>query len=118
MTASELIAELRLMGPQDPNVIFQYLADHVYEAELPTSLNGPPRRVRDASDFREWLLELAEAAKPARCVSPALRQTQIPAQQPRDHRCPDCGHVHEGRDECGKYLGEEKFCPCESRVTA
>jgi hypothetical protein len=126
MTAKELIDDLRLLGPQDANVIFQYLADHIYEAELSTPPTRPLRRVRDACDFKEWLLELAEAAKlplgltkAPRAPTPQLSLTQNLAQQPRrDHTCPDCGHEHEGRTDCGKYLGEGKFCPCETRVMA
>lgn len=30
--------------------------------------------------------------------------------------CPDCRHEHEGRDECGHYLGEGKFCKCPTKV--
>jgi hypothetical protein len=99
MNARELIADLRLLGPQDPNVVFHYLAARVYDARLS---NGLP--LHDAHDFKLWLEELGEASK-----CPAL---------PADHTCPDCGHVHEDRNECKKYLGEGKFCPCESRVTA
>lgn len=113
MTAPELIAELRALGGSpDAARIFLHLAEHVYEARL---ANGA--RLLDASDFKEWLVELAEEAKIPR--PPYFPARAAPSPQTRyDHICPDCGHEHEGRTDCGKYLGEEKFCPCESRVRA
>ncbi len=53
----------------------------------------------------EWVLNEAEAVKSERRPRP-------------DPNCPDCNHVHEGRNECSRYLGEGKFCRCESKVTA
>jgi|HubBroStandDraft_4_1064222.scaffolds.fasta_scaffold05566_6 hypothetical protein len=64
MTVEELSQELWAMGPQDANVIFQFLADHVYEATLPARQpSHVTRRVRDVTDTREWLLALAKAVK-------------------------------------------------------
>src|SRR5580692_7170624 len=117
MTVSELSQELWAMGPQEANVIFRFLADHVYEAELPVRLTYPPHRLRDVTDFREWLLALAEAAKPQ--VRPSLRQVQISDQHPRrDRTCPRCGHVHEGDVECGALTGGGRVCRCELEVPA
>lgn len=58
----------------------------------------------------EWVLREAESIK--------MEALTAPTPQLRDHVCPDCHHEHEGRNECSKYLGEEKFCHCESKVTA
>lgn len=120
MNARELIADLRLLGPQDLNVVFHYLAARVYDARL---AGGLP--LSDAHDFKLWLEELGEASK----HSPILESTEVLVQpgngtspkvtrapQPRwDRSCPDCGHEHEDRSECKKYLGEGKFCPCETK---
>lgn len=58
----------------------------------------------------EWVLREAESLK---------EETLTPASVPhRDHTCPDCHHEHEGRNECSHYLGEGKFCHCESKVPA
>jgi hypothetical protein len=121
MTASDLISNLRQCGPQSLSVILHYIADRVYEAELP---NGAA--LRDATDFKAWLVDLADEARnvdgmeiPGETENrPAVRGTRR-LQQPRwDRTCPDCDHEHEGRNDCGKYLGEGKFCQCESKVTA
>jgi hypothetical protein len=124
MTAKELISTFRILGPQEASVIFTYLADQVYDAKLATG-----QRILDATDFTAWLRELAEAAK----VSDFSQSTQVSSgtefgtspkvmprpPQPRwDRSCPDCGHEHEGRNDCAKSLGEGKFCQCESRVSA
>src|ERR1700688_2367615 len=93
-------------GDQRANLLYArllliYLADHVYE-------------LRDASDFRSWLLDLAagirnvgmnigklrdstEVSKsPDSRTSP--RVTRMP-QTRWDDVCPRCGHVHEGSGE-------------------
>ena len=127
MTARELLSDLRRMGPQSLEVLFTYLANHWYEFRLE---NGTLVRHSDAIGAREFLLECAAAAK----LSPDVESTEVSIaagsrprpqvirqEQPRwksDPVFPDCDHVHEGRDECAKYLGEGKFCRCESRVTA
>jgi hypothetical protein len=77
MTAAELMADLKAMGPQELHVFLHYLADHLYEAELAGSRRdcvvafriGLARdkmqipKLRDAIDFKLWLEELAEAAR-------------------------------------------------------
>lgn len=90
-----------------------YLADHVYG-------------LSDAISFREWLLGIAETARLTRASAPelSLRQELVPPRSPAPPRrynargCPDCDHEHEGREECGKYLGEGKFCHCPTKVHA
>ena len=59
----------------------------------------------------EWVLSEADVLKLEFAPHPACRTG-------RDHICPDCGHVHEGKTECTHYLGEGKFCKCEAKVTA
>jgi hypothetical protein len=65
----------------------------------------------------EWVLREAESIK-----MEALTAPKAPKVMGEfvivDHVCPDCHHEHEGRNECSHYLGEEKFCHCESKVTA
>jgi hypothetical protein len=103
-----------------------YLADHVYVAEL---ANGA--RVLDASDFSQWCRELAEEARKIGKLSDSTEpssalelragtSTTSPAPQKRwkSRACPDCDHEHEGREECGFYLGEERFCHCPSKADA
>jgi hypothetical protein len=109
MTARELIDnffqrtrddhDLRLFA----RLLLHNLADHWHALRL-----ADGQRVNDNSDGSLALRELAEAA-----LAP------IPGKPPiRDHTCPDCGHEHEAKEYCSKYLGEGKFCQCESRVTA
>lgn len=135
MNSRELILDLPL-GHGDSRqhllyarLLLSYLADHVYSAEL---ANGAP--LRDVTDFSQWCRELAEeAAKIGRLSSPATGpelsigleagtglKVMPPAPQTRwkTFACPDCFHVHEGREECGYYLGEERFCRCPSKVVA
>ena len=58
MTAAELISDLQALGPQDLGVLLHYLADHLEEARM---ANGG--RLIDQIDFKQWLQELAEAAR-------------------------------------------------------
>lgn len=58
MTPIELIADLRLMGRQDFSIYLQYVADNLDRMQL---ANG--RFLRDAIDFKQFLGELAEAAR-------------------------------------------------------
>jgi hypothetical protein len=64
MTANELVDNLRIMGPQDAAVIFNYLAEHAHEARLANGCG-----LRDATDVIEWLRELAQASG---CVERAM----------------------------------------------
>lgn len=89
-----------------------YLADHVYD-------------LSDACKFRERLLDLAEAARYMSRIPPSTEvqlstelRTCRKVTPVRDHRCPDCDHQHETREECGFYLGEGKFCHCPVRAAA
>jgi len=56
MNARELVSELRLLGPQDQNVIFAFIADHLYELRLNSG-----GRINDLMDFKLFLHELSEA---------------------------------------------------------
>lgn len=123
MNAREVIARFRLMGPQDPNVTYTFFADHAREFTLMSGdyLHEP----------RHWSLffrELAAEERTIPCfeenpvVSPRLegpKVMRIPqVRWPSARTCPDCDHEHEGRDQCGYYLGEGKFCKCPSKVIA
>jgi hypothetical protein len=110
MTPKQIAAELRAVGHQDLNVTLNTLAD-----QIPKACFDNGARVLDASDFSHWLREVAEAWRNPHGAAPQQILGQFPA---RDYVCPDCGHEHEDKTECKKYLGEGRFCPCETRVTA
>lgn len=134
MNARELAIDFPL-GPGDPRqallyarLLLSYLADHVHHAEL---ANGCP--VRDVTDFSMWCRELIEEARKignpdnntevfsAMEFRTGTKVTLPPPPQPRylsERTCQDCFHEHEGRDECGFYLGEGRFCHCPSKVAA
>lgn len=61
----------------------------------------------------EWVLREAESIKMETLVVRDQVRDQV-----RDHACDDCRHEHQGKTECGHYLGEGKFCKCEAKVTA
>lgn len=58
MTARDFIAALAPVDLERQSKIFRYLADHAYESRLQSGT-----LVRDAIDFRLWLMELADAAE-------------------------------------------------------
>ncbi len=87
--------------------VFRFQADNLFDAQFS---NGHPVRQSDILGARLWLDQLETAAEQA------LRPQGMAV--PYDHTCPDCGHEHEDKAECKKYLGEGRFCPCESKVTA
>lgn len=122
MTARELLDEILSQGPPSDalplecRLIFRQLADNLHQVRL---RNGSA--LRDLSDVREFFLELVAELAPrnGKPVGPRLEIQQ--QQQPRwktDPICPECDHVHESRNECSKYLGEEKICHCQAKVTA
>ena len=133
MTGTELVHYFRSLAPPslDPDLIcarllLRYLADQVYEART-----ADGRSVRDISDISTWLRELADEARKIAQISPGTNvpfaaesrpgpKVTTPLAQLRydSSLCPDCGHEHEGREECAKYLGEGKFCHCSSKVAA
>jgi hypothetical protein len=71
-------------------------------------------RLLDVTDWKEFFQEVGDvlAERTVRPLPLQFRRAADPA------ACSDCGHVHEGKTECGHYLGEEKFCRCEAKVTA
>jgi hypothetical protein len=103
MTAAELIIA-RPLGLTESE-LFLLLADSVYVARL-----SDGRQVRDAIDFREWLLELAAASK---TEGQLLGDQNLPRHNFTFHNhCPRCGHVHLGENECGEWMGVERVCRC------
>jgi hypothetical protein len=125
MTAQELIADLRLLGPQDSRVFFSYLADHFHEARLANQ-----QRLCDLSDVIAFLREVAAAADgcefpesaevSARGIFGTRPKVIHRIAQPRNWSdfCPDCGHAHIEDDECGFPIGGGRICRCERKVTA
>ncbi len=89
--------------------VFRFQADNLFDAQFS---NGHPVRQSDILGARRWLDQLIEAAELA------AKPEGIAVPFPRDHVCPDCKHEHETREECKKYLGEGRFCPCMAKVTA
>jgi len=122
MTARDLIAELSLLGPQDQNVIFTFIAEHLYELRL---LNG--QRILDLMDFKVLLRELAEAWRLAnfeegmkeatKVHQMRSKVTRMPQQRWEGH-CPNCGHVHIDDAECNFPIGGGRRCRCERNVVA
>lgn len=55
---AELIATCSPSNRPMLATILRYLSQHVYEARLPDG-----QRLRDATDFKEWLEELAKEAE-------------------------------------------------------
>jgi len=118
-----LVLNLCALGQQDGCVVFAYIAEHYYELALS---NGSPLAYTDVTGHKQFWEEVAEAAKvsgfsPSTPVQAPTGFGTSPKVTPRprwDRSCPDCGHEHEDRTECKKYLGEGKFCQCESRATA
>lgn len=106
MTPSDLISDCPMPAGHEYEarlmlrLSLRHFADHVHELTLP---NGLP--VRDPSDLKEFLDGCVTTLAPPKFVA-------------RTHVCPDCDHEHEGKTECKKYLGEGRFCPCESKVPA
>jgi hypothetical protein len=108
------MAEMRSLGLRDfppevlTRVLLAFLADNAAEARL---RNGA--RLCDLSDVIAWLRELRQEIK----VEPASVGGLLAK---LNTTCHDCGHVHEGSDECGVFIGggpdSKKFCRCEKRV--
>ncbi len=121
LTAKEFVARLAPVEFERLVLIFNYLADHAHELRL---ISGD--RLNDILDFAAFLRELAAALRfpestevPDRPDSRPSPKVTLRESQPRwSRRCPDCDHEHEGRNECSYYLGEGKFCQCETKVTA
>jgi hypothetical protein len=99
MKPDELIANLRVFCPQNLTVIFQYLADRLYQAQLP---NGT--MLRDVSDVRDWLEHLSTVAR-----APLVKALQ-------QNVCPRCGHIHNNEKECGEKIGGGRVCRCEMEL--
>jgi hypothetical protein len=129
MNARELVFDLRLLGPQDQNVIFAFIATRAFQLRLNSG-----GRINDLMDFKLFLHELSEAWRFADfqegVVSPPSVKLQVlPECRPRakvarmpqqrwHDVCVRCGHVHEGIGECGVSIGAGRFCRCELEVSA
>lgn len=75
MTPEELISKLAALGPrQDLSVLLQFLADHIYEAQLADS------KLVDVLDCKIWLEELSKAANSRMLAKPPAK---VPAEQLR-----------------------------------
>jgi hypothetical protein len=106
LNAKDLVSTLRSKGPQDLNVIFQFLADNLYHLNLRTRL-----KVFTLGDVKGFLEECADEASPSRF--PDSTKGSISADA-----CPRCGHVHEGVIECGFEYSPGRICRCELDATA
>jgi len=117
MNSHDLLSDFQF-APGDPRqaqlqlrLFLLYLADHVYH-------------LRDATDFRKFLLDMAEAIRqesqaasgPQLSPGPKVRP---PFQQRRwNEFCPECGHIHADETECGFPIGGGRICRCERAVVA
>ncbi len=105
MTPDELVANLAPVDLERLRLIFLYVATNAYELTL-----ADGRRLLDGTDWKEFFHQLGDV------LGEAGAGTGF--KLPRDYKCSDCGHVHEDKAECRVYLGEGRFCPCESKVAA
>jgi hypothetical protein len=113
MTPKELVSRLAPVELERLRLIFLFLAANAHE--LRTNADC---RLLDASDWKEFLHEVADELAEAGQGRTAQMDSRLLPRPALDHTCPDCGHEHEDKTECKKYLGEGRFCPCESKVTA
>ena len=119
MTAHDFISKFGYEHMDRLGTIFLYLAEFSYQARLQDG-----KQLRDATDFRQFLRELSEAA----IVAVGRSSTEVPNSAERrpaakvtcrrsvDQTCPRCGHVHQGDRECGEQIGGGKVCRCEMEV--
>jgi hypothetical protein len=124
MTAPELISDLRACGPQSLSVTMHYIADRIHELTL-----ADGQHLRDATDFKAALKELAEAArhrdyKIAMGAGFQEHMEGAMADPPKKTAivfpdfCPGCGHVHADDHECQFPIGGGRICRCERAVPA
>lgn len=66
MTPSDMIRQLRQMGPQDAAKIFRFIGEHVYDIQLS---DGTRLTHGDPSDLVVFFFELAAAAQMQRLLS-------------------------------------------------
>lgn len=110
MNAKQVISQLRARPhAQLPNltVVLRCLAHSVYDARLEDG-----QRLLDATDFKAWLIELAEAS------TVHGQPFEHPHSSRLENTCPRCGHIHQGEAECGEDLGGGRICRCELPVPA
>jgi hypothetical protein len=128
MKPSELLSDFEF-GPGDvranllsARMLFQYLADNLYSADL---ASGDRVASSDVTTVKTWLHELSEAAREM-SRNPPGTEVQL-LQELRTCRrviksvedtCPRCGHVHEGSSECGMFMGNGRYCRCEMEGVA
>ena len=143
MTPSDMIRQLRQMGPQDAAKIFRYLGEHVYDIQLS---DGAYLRKGDPTDLVVFFFELAAAAQTQRLLSSENQDTKVQLaaesgrrplvtntglrasrfnrptlemrleQQRQELICHSCSHVHEGQNECGVDMGGAGKCGCRMEV--
>ena len=103
MKPRETARDLLACGPQTLDVVFQYLADRIYTAELTGG-----GMIRDVSDCKVWLEELCEAARNPLPQIGVFTPASARERFPFDAACP----VHAEENECGEKLGGG-VCRCE-----
>ena len=110
MTPKEIVSRLAPVDFERLRLIFSFLAANADELKVESGLHLLSR-----GDWKEFLNEMADELAEAAIPPQTSARMNL---RPRDHTCPDCGHEHEAKAECKVYLGEGRFCPCESKVTA
>jgi hypothetical protein len=111
MNASEFIDKVCQGAPEQRETLLhlrrhvRILSEWIYAAQL-----ADGRMLHDVIHVKVFLEEVDKrSAEQLGTVS--YRPTPVPF-------CQHCHHQHEGRDECMKYLGEERICRCTEKVSA
>jgi hypothetical protein len=112
MTPNDLVSDFPIPPGHDrefllyTRLLLRYLADHAYSAELRSGA-----KLRDAIDFKMWFEEMAEACR-SQTIKAGGSAPELRLELQQQKSCPICDHVHEGKDQCGRYLSELRFCKC------
>jgi len=109
MTALEAVRNLRAAGAIEPVEYFLYLASHASDLRLRDG-----QGLNDGTDFKAFLVELAEAVLPQPVTLSPVEVVQLTHLA----TCPRCGHIHQGQSECGEEMGAGRICRCELEVSA
>ena len=120
MTSREWLADILSQGPRSEllplelRMMFRQLHDNLPLLKL---RNGS--HVRDVPDVMELCREMIDLLTPNKPPQIGVFTAASARERfPFADTCPDCGHVHNGENECGEKLGGDRVCRCERKVVA